>query len=81
MSGVFKDHKRHYNKHEYSMFLDRQVEEQKRNKMQHKYMSEEEYRYNANQLNVTPSSLRKPSKAATFMTGITTVPWGQWATE
>ena len=25
MSGVFKDHKRRHNKHEYSMFLDQQV--------------------------------------------------------
>jgi len=59
MSGVFKDHKKHYDKQEYSMILDRQVVEQKRNKMQHKFMSEEEYRLNANQLNVIFSTYRK----------------------
>ena len=73
ISGIFRDKKPTYDKKEYSMFLDRQSEEQKKNKLSQKYMNEEEYRYNSNQLNVTTLLFRKQSPAVIPLTSTTTV--------
>lgn len=60
ISNVFTNKRPTFDKNEYSKILDRQVEEQRMNRLkQDKYMSEEEYRYNANQLNVNFPLYRK----------------------
>jgi hypothetical protein len=73
ISNVFREKKPAYDKKEYSMFLDRQSEEQRMKRLSQRYMSEEEYRYNSNQLNVPISRCRKPSLATTPSIGTMTV--------
>ena len=73
ISNIFRDKKPAYDKKQYSMFLDKQHEEQRMNKMSEKYMNEEEYRLNSNQLNVHHCLFRKPSRETTPTTDIMTV--------
>ncbi len=52
ISGIFREKKAPFDKQQYCSFLEKQAQEQRLNKHQQHYMSEEEYRLNANQLTV-----------------------------
>jgi hypothetical protein len=53
INNIFQSKRPTFDKQEYSKILERQAEEQRLNRLkQDKYMSEEEYRYNSNQLSV-----------------------------
>ena len=53
IGSLFREKPSPYNKKEYSEYLRKQAEEQSNRKMKEKFMSEEEYRINMNQLNVS----------------------------
>ena len=53
IGNLFREKPSPYNKKEYSEYLRRQAEEQSSRRMKDKFMSEEEYRINMNQLNVS----------------------------
>jgi hypothetical protein len=55
INNMFREKKAPFDKREYSQFLDKQAEEQRLHKLQQHFMSEEEYKYNSNQLNVSNS--------------------------
>jgi hypothetical protein len=76
IGNMFREKKAAFDKKEYAAFLAHQAEEQRNNKLQQRFMSEEEYRLNANQLNVHPNLFRKPSAAGTPTISTTT---GRWA--
>lgn len=59
IGNIFKEKQSPYDKRQYSEYLKRQADEQNQRKMRHKYMSEEEYRINMNQLNVLRLLFRK----------------------
>lgn len=52
ISNIYREHPPSYNKLQYEQELRKQAEEQQRRKKNLDYMSEEEYKLNANQLNV-----------------------------
>jgi hypothetical protein len=52
INGIFREKKAPFDKQQYSQFLEKQAQEQRLNRQQQHYMSEEEYRLNANQLTV-----------------------------
>lgn len=52
IGNIFREKKAAFDQKEYASFLTRQAEEQRNSRIQQKFMSEEEYRLNANQLNV-----------------------------
>lgn len=54
ISNIFRERKAPFDKKEYSLFLERQAEQQRLSRRQQQFMSEEEYRLNANQLHVPP---------------------------
>lgn len=62
---MFKPRNLSYDKKEYSEYLRRQAEEQKKRKEYSKYMTEEEYRLNLNQLNVINFLFRELLMAVT----------------
>lgn len=60
INNIFQSKRPTFDKQEYSKILERQAEEQRLNRLkQDKYMSEEEYRYNSNQLSVLISLFQK----------------------
>lgn len=66
-NSIFRERKASVDKKEYNSYLQKQAEEQRLNKLQQHYMSEEEYRLNANQLNVNLQIFRKLSVGSTPM--------------
>jgi hypothetical protein len=77
ISSIFRERKAPFDKKEYSLFLERQAEEQRLTRRQQHYMTEEEYRLNANQLHVPPPPRREPPADSTPPPTTTTGPWAR----